>query len=210
MTNSSSMSSEIRVTSEIAVSSEAKEDGGRYTESVKPLNGQQETAWCLLALVVILVIGGIGVLLNQAPTPETAKHLSLDSSEKALLTQLSSAASDIRFMAETDHQWPDIEALKAYGIPPFAQGLTFSQEPSAEEHSVAYRWLNPAVGCYIGQGGHSNTSHNSPLHNNGPLNFMLLLPQDFSLPAKLYSFSGTLMADPCHQDELWQLQLSGF
>jgi len=197
MTNSSPASAESRAS-------------GRYTESVKPLNGQQETVWCLLALVVILAIGSVGVLLNQAPIPETAKHLSLDSSEKALLTQLSSAASDIRFMAETDHQWPDIEALKAYGIPPFAQGLTFSQEPSAEKHDGAYHWLNPAVGCYIGQGGHNNHPHRNSPHNTSPLNFMLLLPQDFGLPAKLYSFSGTLMADPCHQDELWQLQLSGF
>lgn len=161
-----------------------------FAERVPPRNGRRETRGMLLALMLILGISGTGVLLNQAPQPEPARHLSLNTAEKSLLTQLSSAASEIRFMAqasgEDDVVWPDIAALQAVLLPPFAS-----------ETSSVTRWQNPVPGCYIGQsaaGGHT---------------FLLLMPALPDKAAQIYTRARQPASAPC-ESEHWQHQLSEF
>ncbi|MFG1490282.1 hypothetical protein ABMA58_13615, partial [Oceanospirillum sp. HFRX-1_2] len=66
------------------------------SQRVRPNNGQQESLWAFLTLALILLISAGGVWLNQAPVPKAAAHLELNTEQKALLTQLSTAASEIR------------------------------------------------------------------------------------------------------------------
>ncbi|OOV86632.1 DUF6162 family protein [Oceanospirillum linum] len=164
-------------------------------QQVHPLNGQRETRWALLVLLVILLISGIGVWMNQAPVSPVVSHLSLNTDQKALLTQLSSAASEIRFIAEgetgaTSGQiaWPDTETLEGFLIPPF----------SDEAGASLYDWSSPEGGCYLGVSvkGHSY--------------FMLLMNDDLTSPAQIYSRSSPPSSDPCHLTDQWQHQLSEF
>lgn len=185
-------------------------DSGRQSahirsERVRPNNGQQESLWAFLTLVLILLISGIGIGLNQVPVPEAAAHLKLNTEQKRLLTQLSSAASEIRFLAEGDlspghgisiensPQWPDLETLIAFGVPPFA-GSSVNLSGNA-----GFRWLNPKPGCFIGENASANASH-----------FMLLMGEHLSQPAQLYSRQTALASEPCHPDAQWQHQLSEF
>ncbi len=169
--------------------------GAVTVQQIKPLNGQQETRWVLLVLLVILLISGIGVWMNQAPVSPVVSHLSLNTDQKALLTQLSSAASEIRFIAEGEASaasgkisWPDIKALKSFLIPPFSDEATAS----------VYDWSSPEAGCYLGLSAKDQTY------------FMLLMNDDFTLPAQIYSRTSPLSSDPCHLTDQWQHQLSEF
>ncbi len=198
------------------------------SQRVRPNNGQQESLWAFLTLALILLISACGVWLNQAPVPKAAAHLELNTEQKALLTQLSTAASEIRFLAEgvsgegaldeggvgaeermisaeENPQWPSLATLESYGIPPFA-GSSLNRSGN-----VSFRWLNPEPGCYIGENVSANAGH-----------FLLLMGEHLSQPAQLYSrqtafgSNSTIdsnlstESDPCHPDAQWQHQLSEF
>ena len=176
------------------------------SERVRPNNGQQESLWAFLTLSLILLISGIGIWLNQAPVPKAAAHLGLNTEQKALLTQLSTAASEIRFLAEgvsgeaaldegaeENPQWPDLAMLESYGIPPFADAAL---NPGGK---AGFRWLSPEPGCFIGENIAAKTGH-----------FMLLMGEHLSQPAQLYSRQTILTREPCLLDAQWQHQLSEF
>lgn len=193
------------------------------SERVRPNNGQQESLWAFLTLALILLISACGIWLNQAPVPKAAAHLKLNTEQKALLTQLSTAASEIRFLAEEavdgsvagrdgeliemegHPQWPSLATLEAYGIPPFA-GSSLDRSGN-----VSFRWLNPEPGCYIGENVSANAGH-----------FLLLMGEHLSQPAQLFSrhsaiasnlsvdSNSTNDSNPCHPGSHWQHQLSEF
>ena len=170
-------------------------------------NGRRETFWAGLALVFILVLSGVGIWLNQAPTPPEVSYLQLNAEQKALLTQLSSAASEIRFIAEsaatpTDVSplWPDIEQLQHYAVPPFA----------ADAAAAGYRWQTPEPGCYIGIHPDATAQSASAGAIRSERHFMLLMGVNLHQAAKIYSRQTPLASDPCHLTEQWQYQLSEF
>ncbi|WP_086481374.1 hypothetical protein [Oceanospirillum sanctuarii] len=209
------------------------------SQRVRPNNGQQESLWAFLTLALILLISAGGVWLNQAPVPKAAAHLELNTEQKALLTQLSTAASEIRFLAEgvsgesvsvegaldegdvaaeermisaeENPQWPSLATLESYGIPPFA-GSSLNRSGN-----VSFRWLNPEPGCFIGENVSGNSGH-----------FLLLMGEHLSQPAQLFSRHSAIASnpsvdsnstndsnlstesDPCHPGSHWQHQLSEF
>lgn len=204
------------------------------SQRVRPNNGQQESLWAFLTLALILLISAGGVWLNQAPVPKAAAHLELNTEQKALLTQLSTAASEIRFLAEgvsgegaldegdvgaeermisaeENPQWPSLATLEAYGVPPFA-GSSLNRSGN-----VRFRWLNPEPGCFIGENVSGNAGH-----------FLLLMGEHLSQPAQLFSRHSAIASnpsvdsnstndsnlstesDPCHPGSHWQHQLSEF
>ncbi len=192
------------------------------SQRVRPNNGQQESLWAFLTLALILLISAGGVWLNQAPVPKAAAHLELNTEQKALLTQLSTAASEIRFLAEgasvegaldegdvgaeermisaeENPQWPSLATLESYGIPPFAGSSLNSSG------NVSFRWLNPEPGCFIGENVSANAGH-----------FLLLMGEHLSQPAQLFSRHSDIdsnsktESDLCHPDAQWQHQLSEF
>ena len=154
---------------------------------IHPLNGQQETRWCLLALLLILLAGGTGIWFNQTIPPEKSSHLELNTQDKAMLTSLSNAITEIRFFQQTDNQWPDIKTLEELMIPPF--------------HSVTadYQWQMPDNGCYLGIGLQTSTA------------FLLMIPESSQSPGQIYTRqSGPGEHQDCHETEHWQLQITEF
>lgn len=156
------------------------------TQCVAPLNGQKETQWCILALVIVLLSGGVGILFNQAPIPEAAQHLTLNTEDKAMLTSLSNAITEIRFFRQMDEQWPGITALQEQMVSPF--------DTTADR----FQWLAPNPGCYIGISLQQASS------------FLLIIPASDQSPGELYTRQGNIDHPDCHEPEHWQLQMTEF
>lgn len=187
-------------------------------QRVQPLNGQQETRWCFLALVLILFCGGLGVANHQADEPEIKEHLSLSTQDRSLLINLSSAITEIRFLQQMDNQWPSIQLLAEQQIPPFDQIFPLSHASSELVGAASggdYLWSTPEEGCYLGMSQQPELS-----------SFLLLIPvtegSGDEQPGKLYSQAEFYNQDElykqaksldhadCHDLSQWQLQLTEF
>ncbi len=162
-------------------------------QTIAPLDGRRETRWCLLTLGIILLLGALGVRMNQAPVPERRQHLSLSVEDKAMLLSLSNAITEIRFLQQADGDWPSIESLNEQQIPPFDQ-----LKANTERQSI-YQWSTPQAGCYLA------LSQQAALSS-----FMLLIPESEQVAGEIYSHSGPVADSPCHTDSPWQLQSKEF
>lgn len=162
-------------------------------QTIAPLNGRRETRWCLLALGIILLLGALGIRMNQAPVPEGRQHLSLSVDDKAMLLSLSNAITEIRFLQQAGGDWPSIESLNEQQVPPFDQ-----QGPHTE-HQAIYQWSTPLAGCYMALSQQAARS-----------SFMLLIPESEQTAGEIYSHSGPVADSYCHTDSPWQLQSKEF
>ena len=166
---------------------------GGIKQTIEPLNGRQETRWCLLALAIVLLLGALGISMNQAPVPEKRQHLSLSVDDKAMLLNLSNAITEIRFIQQLDGTWPSITSLTEQLIPPFDQ-----LEENSSRQSL-YQWSTPEAGCYLAISQQAELS-----------SFMLLIPESEQTAGEIYTHSGPVSDTHCHADSPWQLQSKEF
>ncbi|MGY0218012.1 DUF6162 family protein [Endozoicomonadaceae bacterium StTr2] len=161
-----------------------------YTEQVRPDDGRRESGWVLLAIVLILLSGGIGIASHQAAPTSRPDYLSLSVQDKAVLTDLRNAGDEILFLQEDGQPLPDVLQLADDGIPPF-------QQQSNQQRS--HHWQKQSGPCYAG----------TPVNGTG-LNFLLLLEGSVRVywqPAATHE-SDSLHSDEaatCSPDEHWQL-----
>ena len=131
------------------------------TERIIPDDGRRESGLVLLTAVLILLLGGAALAVNQTVPAALPGHLLLETGDKATLTALRNAGDEILFMREAGEPLPDIVSLVEIGIPPFAE------QPGVP---ATHRWYKVSETCYIG----------SPLTDNGQ-EFLLILEQDVSV-----------------------------
>ena len=111
------------------------------TEWIAPDDGHRESRWVFLTVVLILLAGGAGLLVNQSEPVKVPAHLQLNVNEKAILTALRNAGDEILFLAENEASLPDVSSLSQAGVPPFAV------MPGQQSR---YLWQRLPGGCYIG------------------------------------------------------------
>lgn len=136
-------------------------------ERVLPDNGRQETRWVMLTLVLVLLAGVVGIQWRQQADPEPAAHAGLSTAGTRLLTELSIAAEEIRFMTPTGESLPSATRLGELGVPPFERAELDWQQPQPAcyltfdpDSGAAFAlWLAPEGGLFFAPRGASLPSH---------------------------------------------------
>ncbi|RJG47750.1 DUF6162 family protein [Motilimonas pumila] len=101
------------------------------TVKVKPANGSQESLFVGLCIGAILLIAA-GALLFFLPAPPAPALLAgdiassqLSNGQKALLTELNTAAQDIQMWRQGEERWPSASELAQEWIAPFNQDASW-------------------------------------------------------------------------------------
>ncbi|WP_409522823.1 DUF6162 family protein [Nitrincola sp. MINF-07-Sa-05] len=109
------------------------------TQLVKPDNGRRETIWVTLVVILILLAGALGIMFRQAGAAPADPYESLNGAQRQLLTELTIASDEIRFMTPSSTPWPELDELQTLGVSPFAQT------------DDAYDWKQVEPGCFQAQ-----------------------------------------------------------
>lgn len=130
-------------------------------ERVPPNDGRRETLWVMLTLALVLLAGATGIAWRQHTATVAAPHTELNLEGSRLLTELTIAAEEIRFMTPDGEAWPGLDELSESGIPPFDRPELVWQQPEAACYlttepttGAAFAlWLAPQGGLFYHAGG---------------------------------------------------------
>ncbi|OMH33667.1 DUF6162 family protein [Motiliproteus sp. MSK22-1] len=166
----------------------------QYIEPVRSDNGRQESRWVLLAVLLILFVGGYGVTTNQSVPAKPPGYLLLDVKDKAVLTALRNAGDEIQFLAQEGSPLPEVASLAAEGIPPFSDHLSATSR---------HRWRKLDGACYIGTP--LNASNGSSVQFLLVLNTRVLVYWRSVERSHKHSHQSKRTTSACTPDEYWQV-----
>lgn len=102
-------------------------------EIVAPDNGQRESVWVGLFVLLVILAGAMGITLRQEPAGLVADAIELTPLQAQQWVELSITLEEIAFV--THSPWPSPEVLVSLGLPIFLPTST-------------HEWHQPEVDCY--------------------------------------------------------------